>query len=85
MIPFAFWYISLTILHWLTLPLAHRLFPALADRGYALSRSLGLLLWGYLFWLMASLGIAQNDVGGLLLALAILAALSAWAFSADRE
>ncbi len=79
MIAFITWYIILTILGWLTFPLVHYLFPALADRGYTLSRAAGLLIWGYVFWLLASLGIAQNDTGGILLALALLAGLSAWA------
>jgi YYY domain-containing protein len=73
------WYLLATLLGWLTFPLAYHLFPALADRGYTLSRALGLLIWGYVFWLFASLGIAQNDAGGLLLGLAVLAGLSAWA------
>ena len=78
MTAFLLWYISLTLLHWLTFPLAYRLFPALTDRGFALSRAMGLLIWGYIFWLLASFGIAQNDIGGILLALALLAGLSAW-------
>jgi YYY domain-containing protein len=76
---FLSWYILITLLGWITFPLAYRLFPALSDRGYTLSRALGLLIWGYVFWLFASLGIAQNDMGGLLLGLVILAGLSAWA------
>jgi len=70
------WYLLLTLLGWLTFPLAFRLLPGLADRGYALSRTLGLLLWGYLFWLLASLGLLYNTPGGVWLALAALTALS---------
>jgi len=81
MLSFLSWYIFITILGWLTFPLVYRLFPALADRGYTLSRSFGLLIWGYVFWLFASLGIAQNDIGGLLLGLVVLGGLSAWAIS----
>ncbi len=73
---FFIWYTSLTLLGWLTFPLAYALFPALADRGYTLSRAAGLLIWAYIFWLFASLGIAQNDMGGIILALALLIALS---------
>ncbi len=80
MTAFISWYILIALLGWLTFPLAHRLFPALADRGYTFSRVFGLLIWGYVFWLFASLGIAQNDMGGLLLGLLILAGLSAWAY-----
>lgn len=78
MTAFLTWYIILTLLGWLTFPLAYRLFPALADRGYTLARAAGLLFWGYAFWLLASLGVAQNDSGGILFALAILIGLSAW-------
>ena len=86
MLWFFSWYLTVTLLGWLTFPLAFRLFPALADRGYSLSRALGLLVWGYVFWLFTSLGISQNDVGGLLLGLLVLAGLSIWALhSADSR
>jgi YYY domain-containing protein len=85
MVAFLSWYIVITILGWLTFPLAYRLFPALTDRGYVLSRALGLLIWGYIFWLFASLGIAQNDIGGLLLGLVVLVGLSVWAVIIDNQ
>ena len=78
MTAFILWYLILTLLGWLTFPLAFTLFPALADRGYTLSRAAGLLIWGYIFWLLASLGIAENDMGGIFLAFALLIGLSAW-------
>src|SRR5262245_10132679 len=77
MTSFLSWYIVITLLGWIAFPLAYRLFPALPDRGYTFSRALGLLIWGYVFWLFASLGIAQNDIGGLLLGLVVLVGLSA--------
>src|SRR5689334_8688838 len=40
------------------LPLASFLFRALPDRGYAFGKTLGLLLTGYLVWLVAMLGLA---------------------------
>jgi uncharacterized membrane protein len=57
----------------LAFPLIYRLLPALPDRGYTFARTIGLLFWGYLFWLLASLGVVRNNLGGLLLPLAILA------------
>ena len=78
MTAFISWYLIVSLLGWITFPLAHFLFPALADRGYTLSRAAGLLVWGYIFWLLASLGIAQNDIGGILLALAFIIGLSIW-------
>jgi len=86
MTAFFSWYILVTLLGWLTFPLAYRLFPALMDRGYTLARTAGLLVWGFVFWWMATLGFVQNDVSGLLLALFVLAGLSVWAFlSTDRS
>jgi YYY domain-containing protein len=78
MTSFFVWYFLITILGWLTFPLAYALFPALADRGYTLSRAAGLMIWGYVFWLLASLGIAQNDLGGILLAITFIIGLSIW-------
>ena len=80
MTAFLSWYVLLTLLGLLTFPLGFYLFPALADRGYTLARAFGLLIWGYVFWLLASFGIAQNDIGGLLLGLMILGGISAWAW-----
>ena len=84
MLSFLSWYLLISLLGWVTFPLAYHLFSALSDRGYSLSRAFGLLVWGYVFWLFASLGIAQNDMGGLLLGLVILGGLSAWIFSNQR-
>ena len=80
MIPFLSWYILLTLLGLLAFPLGFYLFPALVDRSYTVSRAFDLLIWGYVFWLLASFRIAQNDIGGLLLGLLILGGLSGWAF-----
>lgn len=84
MTAFLSWYFLITLLGWLTFPIVHSLFPALADRGYSIARAAGLLLWGYVFWLLASIGIAQNDNGGILLAAALLASLSFWLLGTRR-
>ncbi len=73
------WYLLVSALGLLTFWLAFRLFPGLQDRGYAFSRALGLLLWGYLFWLLSSFGILANTTGGYLFALVVLVALALWA------
>ncbi|HEX2698269.1 MAG TPA: DUF2298 domain-containing protein, partial [Anaerolineales bacterium] len=85
MTAFFAWYIIVTLLGWLTFPLAYRLFPALADRGYSLSRAAGLLIWGYVFWLFTSLGLTQNTIGGILFALLVLAGLSVWATAKSKS
>ncbi len=70
------WYLLVSALGWLTFPLAYKLFPGLADRGFSLARTFGLLVWGYVFWMMASLGIVQNDISGLVFGLVVLVVVS---------
>ncbi|MBN1145630.1 MAG: hypothetical protein JXA78_00130 [Anaerolineales bacterium] len=75
------WYLVVSVAGWLAFPLAFRLLGGLSDRGYTASRALGLLLWGYIFWMLASLGVLRNDSTSLLFALALVACLSAWALN----
>ena len=70
------WYLLTSFVGWIIFPFVFHLFPTLADRGYAFSRTMGLLLWGFAFWLLASLGFLYNNSGGLLFALGILILLS---------
>ena len=85
MTDFITWYLASSLLGWLTFPITFRLLPALADRGYALSRTVGLLLWAWAFWILASLGILDNNLGGLLLALLILVIASLTALFTQNE
>ena len=77
MLNFFAWYLLITLIGWLAFPLAYHFLPGLADKGYSLARVLGLLIWAYGFWLLASLGVIQNNIAGLLLTLFLLAAASA--------
>jgi hypothetical protein len=52
----AWWTVS-TLLGLSIFPLSSRLFSRLADRGYGISRALGLLAAGYMLWIGASFGI----------------------------
>lgn len=71
------WWAVLLLLGTTAVPLAYTFFQQLPDRGYAFVKMLGLLLVGYLFWLLASLGVVANGLGGILLALLGVAGLSA--------
>jgi YYY domain-containing protein len=75
-----FWYLLLAGIGWLCFPIAYRYLGALPNRGIAFVRPLGLLLWGFLFWILSSYGFLRNDIAGLLTAILILAALSWWAW-----
>lgn len=72
------WYLAISILGWSVLPLTSRLLPGLRDRGFAVSRVVGLLLWGFIFWLLATLHILQNSTGGVLIAFFALLGVSAY-------
>jgi uncharacterized membrane protein len=82
MTDFIAWYLLITLVGWISFPLAFRLLPLLPDRGFTLARPLGLLLWGFGFWLLASLGVLQNDSGGILVGLIVLLGLSIWSLRA---
>ncbi len=76
MISFILWYLVISIVGLITFPFVYHLLPKLPSRGYSLSRIIGLMGWGFAFWLLSSLGILRNSIGGLLLALGIVLVIS---------
>lgn len=72
------WWLLVTAAGLTALPLCVRLLGGLPDRGYTLARAVGLLLLGFVYWLMGSLGLLQNSNGSIVLCWLILliAALS---------
>jgi len=55
-VPWLFWLLALEALGLSCFALLFRALPALPDRGYALSKILGLLIVSYVAWLLASVG-----------------------------
>ena len=78
MISILVWWLIAQVLGWVTLPVAMHCFRWLPDRGYAFAKPLGLLLVSYIVWLGASTGFLRNDLGGILFAILLVAAVSAW-------
>jgi YYY domain-containing protein len=76
LLAFLSWYGVITLVGIVSFPIAFRLFPRLSSRGYALIRPLSLLIWGFSFWLLCSLGVLQNDLGGVISGLIILVLIS---------
>lgn len=69
------WYLGTTLIGWLCFPLTYKLFRNLPGKGLAFSRAVGLLLWGFGFWLPVSMGVLKNTLTGqwiVLLALVLL-------------
>lgn len=56
------WYLALSVLGWIFVPLASRMFPWFVDHGYAFAKIVGVLLIGYSVWFLASLHIAPFTV-----------------------
>jgi YYY domain-containing protein len=84
LVYFLSWWFILQILGWLSLPIVHRIFGWLPDRGYAFTKPVGLLIISYIVWLGASTRILSNDLGGIFVALLLLAAISTWLFFKDQ-
>ena len=56
------WYLFIFILGLAVYPLTRLAMPGLADKGYPLSRVLGLVLFGYLAWMAGSVGIPYTRI-----------------------
>jgi YYY domain-containing protein len=70
------WWIIVQIFGLAALPLAFRLFHRLPDRGYGVSKALGILLVSFVFWLLGMLGFLRNDSGSVIFALALALGLA---------
>ena len=70
------WWIALQLLGLAAVPIAAVLLRALPDRGYTLSKPLGLMLTGWLAYIVAMLKIAQFDRLLVTLCLLVVAAFS---------
>src|SRR5512136_426701 len=77
------WWILIQLIGLAAWPLAFRLLRQLPDRGYTASKPLGLLLTSFVLWLLGSIGLMQNSLGGILVALAAVIAVSAWTLSRE--
>lgn len=79
------WWLLVTLAGVAAFPLCARLLSGLPDRGYTLARAAGLLLVGWVFWLLGSLGFLPNTTGSILLAwLIVLVGALASYFSGER-
>ncbi len=71
------WYLFIFILGLLAYPIVRLALPGLGDKGYPLSRALGLILFGFLCWISGSLGVPVTRVTvGVIFVLVAVAGLS---------
>ena len=81
MIDFLKWFVLLEVLGWISLPVTWSLFQKLRSRGIYLSKAVGLLIWGFVFWWLTSIGLLKNDLAGditILVFLLLLNLFAAW-------
>lgn len=72
------WLLAIEFLGLITFPVAYLLFKRLPDRGFALSKILGLLLASYLLWVVGLIGIVPTSrltIIGILLTIALVSCL----------
>ena len=79
------WLITVEAIGLATFPLAYHLLPRLRDRGYSVSKPLGILLIGYASWMLGVLHIVPSVRLTLVGLLLVLGAFSAWYAWRHRE
>jgi YYY domain-containing protein len=79
------WWLLATVAGLGALPLCFRLLHALPDKGYTLARAAGLLMTGFVFWLLAVLGFLRNEPGSIVLSWMIVLAVGLLLFFRYRS
>ncbi|RJP47474.1 MAG: hypothetical protein C4583_16630 [Anaerolineaceae bacterium] len=79
-----YWYLFIFLLGLVTYPITRRVLPGLADKGYALSRVLGLVIFAYAAWLLGSLGVPVSR-GLLAIVFGAMTLVGAWQAWVQRE
>ncbi|MCH8109096.1 MAG: hypothetical protein IIB15_03110, partial [Chloroflexi bacterium] len=72
------WYLIVQAIGLAAFPLAYFLFPRLTDRGYSVSKPLGVLLLAYASWILSQLYILPSVRISIIALLLIMGGLSAW-------
>ena len=78
------WWLAAQLLGAAGLPLAALLLRGLPDGGFAYAKALGLLLTGYLAWLLAMLGLAPFGAASLVASALAVAGLGLWLAGGPR-
>ena len=71
------WWLLIQVMGLVTWPLAHRFFRSYPDRGYILSKGLGLILTGFLNWFLVSIHLFRFSRFSIWFAIACIA-LASW-------
>lgn len=72
MIDFIKWYLLIQFLGLINLPITISVFQKLRSKGIFLSKILGLLLWGFVFWWLTIIGLLRNDLPSSIVAMGLV-------------
>lgn len=79
------WYLVLSGIGVIGFPIVFSFLKKLPGRGFVFSRTLGLILISFLYWLLGTLGFLRNAIGSLLLVICLTAAFSVISFVHRRS
>ncbi len=68
------WWLAVEAMGLVAFPLVYLFFPRLPDRGYAFTKAFGILIVGYLFWVLGTAWVLPNNAGGIIWAMIIVGA-----------
>jgi len=81
MLSFILWVFVMLLLGTAAFPIVFWLFPHLSDRAYGLAKPAGLLVFGFLYWILVTFRMLPNNWAGVLtvfLLVVLLGCLAAW-------
>jgi len=80
MVSALLWWLVVLLLGWAVWPVTRRVFPASPDCGWSLTRLIGLVLVGYLYWLATSIGLVPASRASVAVvgAACVLGGVAAW-------
>ncbi len=67
-----FWWILFLIIGWIAFPICFSLFKNLYTKGYSFSKIVGLLIWGYAYWIGNTFGFIGNTRVGAIFTLIVI-------------
>ncbi|HAF62406.1 MAG TPA: hypothetical protein DCK95_08770 [Anaerolineaceae bacterium] len=79
------WYSIFLVLGWVNFPLTSLIFSSQKNKGFAFSKIIGLLLWGYIYWITNIFNLLTNTLVGVVSALLIVVAINAVVFHRQKE
>ena len=79
-LKFLNWWLFVVVIGWIVYPISYRFFRNIPDRGITISKSLGILLAGFLHWLLSYAGLSQNSQAGIWIVIIMLLGFSVLIF-----